>query len=67
MNENVQVSYNDDSLANKISDMWMRWDTARSVWKTDQQELRNYIFATDTRKTSNSKLPWKNSKQLLII
>ena len=61
MNENVQVSYNDDSLANKISDMWVRWDTARSVWKTDQQELRNYIFATDTRKTSNSKLPWKNS------
>lgn len=61
MNENVQVSYNDDSLANKIADMWMRWDTARSVWKTDQQELRNYIFATDTRKTANSKLPWKNS------
>jgi hypothetical protein len=61
MNENVQVNYNDDSLANKISDMWVRWDTARSVWKTDQQELRNYIFATDTRKTSNSKLPWKNS------
>ena len=61
MNENVQVSYNDDSLANKIADMWVRWDTARSVWKTDQQELRNYIFATDTRKTSNSKLPWKNS------
>jgi hypothetical protein len=61
MNENVQVSYDDDSLANKIADMWMRWDTARSVWKTDQQELRNYIFATDTRKTSNSKLPWKNS------
>ena len=61
MNENVQVSYNDDSLANKIADLWMRWDTARSVWKTDQQELRNYIFATDTRKTSNNKLPWKNS------
>lgn len=61
MNENIQVSYNDDSLANKIADMWTRWDTARSVWKSDQQELRNYIFATDTRKTSNSKLPWKNS------
>jgi len=61
MNENVQVSFNDDSLANKIADMWVRWDTARSVWKSDQQELRNYLFATDTRKTSNSKLPWKNS------
>jgi len=61
MNENVQVSYNDDSLANKIADMWVRWDNARNVWKSDQQELRNYIFATDTRKTANSKLPWKNS------
>ena len=61
MNENVQVSFNDDALANKIADMWVRWDTARAVWKSDQQELRNYLFATDTRKTSNSKLPWKNS------
>lgn len=61
MNENVQVSFDDDSLANKIADMWVKWDTNRSVWKSDQQELRNYLFATDTRKTSNSKLPWKNS------
>ena len=61
MNENVQVSFDNDSLANKIADMWVKWDTNRSVWKSDQQELRNYLFATDTRKTSNSKLPWKNS------
>jgi len=61
MNENVQVSFKDDLLASKIADMWTRWDQARSVWKDDQQELRNYLFATDTRKTSNSKLPWKNS------
>jgi hypothetical protein len=61
MNNNVQVSFDNDSLANKIADMWVKWDTNRSVWKADQQELRNYLFATDTRKTSNSKLPWKNS------
>jgi hypothetical protein len=61
MNENIQVSFEDDSLANKIADMWVRWDNARNVWKSDQQELRNYLFATDTRKTSNNKLPWKNS------
>jgi hypothetical protein len=61
MNNNVQVSFDNDSLANKIADMWVKWDTNRSVWKSDQQELRNYLFATDTRKTSNSKLPWKNS------
>ncbi|MFY8212135.1 MAG: hypothetical protein ACOVLB_05655 [Candidatus Nanopelagicus sp.] len=61
MNDNIQVSYKDDALANKITDMWVRWDSARSVWKSNQQELRNYLFATDTRTTSNSKLPWKNS------
>lgn len=61
MNENIQVSFDDDALAKKIADMWVRWDNARNVWKSDQQELRNYLFATDTRKTSNSKLPWKNS------
>ena len=26
-----------------------------------RKELRNYIYATDTRTTSNSKLPWTNS------
>jgi len=61
MNENVQVSFNDDSLAVHISDMWTRWDSARNVWKEDQSELRSYLFATDTRATSNSRLPWKNS------
>lgn len=61
MNDNIQVSFEDDVLARTISDMWVRWDSSRSSWKTEQQELRNYLFATDTRKTSNSKLPWKNS------
>ena len=61
MNENIQTSFDDDSLAVKISDMWTRWDSGRSQWKDDQQELRNYLYATDTRKTSNNKLPWKNS------
>jgi uncharacterized protein YutD len=61
MNENIQTTFDDDALAVKISDMWTRWDSARSTWKSDQQELRNYLYATDTRKTSNSKLPWKNS------
>ena len=61
MNENIQVSYKNDLLANKIADMWVRWDSSRSTWKSDIQELRQYLFATDTRKTSNSALPWKNS------
>ena len=61
MNNNIQSDFSDDALAVTISDMWVRWDSARSSWKDEQQELRSYIFATNTRKTSNNKLPWKNS------
>jgi len=61
MNNNISTAYDDDALASKISDMWTRWDTARSVWKEEKNALRQYLFATDTRSTSNSKLPWKNS------
>ena len=61
MNNNISTAYDDDALASKISDMWTKWDTARSVWKEEKNALRQYLFATDTRSTSNSKLPWKNS------
>lgn len=53
-----------DSLAQAITDNWIRWDSLRTNWKTEKMELRNYIFATDTRKTSNASLPWKNSTTL---
>lgn len=61
MNNNISTAYDDDALASKISDLWTRWDSARSVWKEEKNALRQYLFATDTRSTSNSKLPWKNS------
>ena len=61
MNNVFQTEYQKDVLAVRIADMWVKWDSARIPWKTDKQELRNYLFATSTRDTSNSKLPWKNS------
>lgn len=62
MNENIQTTgYDDDTLAVKIADMWVRWNQARAPWRDSTQELRAYLFATDTRATSNGKLPWKNS------
>ncbi len=62
MNENIQTTgYDDDTLAVKIADMWVRWNQARAPWRDSTQELRAYLFATDTRTTSNASLPWKNS------
>lgn len=62
MNDNIQVtSFARDKLAAYITDMWIKWDQARISWKESQQELRAYLFATDTSSTTNNKLPWKNS------
>jgi hypothetical protein len=50
-----------DGLAVSISNSYSTWDSLRAAWMKDRSELRNYIFATDTRSTSNAQLPWKNS------
>lgn len=49
------------SLAGSIANSWSEWDSLRSKWLEEKKELRNYVFATDTRTTSNSKNPWSNS------
>lgn len=50
-----------DPLASAISNKFQEWDSLRQAWMGDKQELRNYLFATSTRSTTNAKLPWKNS------
>lgn len=50
-----------NAIAKTIANKWVTWNSNRNDWLTEKKELRQYLFATDTRKTSNSKLPWKNS------
>jgi len=57
----VQSLISPDILASDIANKWHEWDNYRSGWKDEKVELRNYIYATDTRTTTNSKLPWSNS------
>lgn len=49
-----------DSLAKEISSMYDTYNSQRNSKINDWVELRGYLFATDTSKTTNSKLPWKN-------
>lgn len=50
-----------DDTAGYVSQTWSRFNIQRQAKIDEWLELRNYIFATDTRTTSNSTLPWKNS------
>jgi len=49
------------ALATEIADRWTIWNNSRQQKIEEWKEIRNYIYATDTRTTSNSKLPWTNS------
>lgn len=56
----LQQSLRPDELASWIAYQWNDWNTQRRPWLEEKLELRNYVFATDTTKTSNASLPWKN-------
>ena len=62
MHDNVSTpNFASDDLALKLADYWVKWDAARTNWKEEKKELRDYLFATSTRDTTNAQLPWKNS------
>lgn len=50
-----------DQLGCWIANTFQEWDNYRANKKADWRELYKYIYATDTRTTSNSVLPWKNT------
>ena len=49
-----------EGIAYQIANHYVEWNTYRNKWLDEKRELRNYIFATDTTKTTNSQNPWKN-------
>jgi hypothetical protein len=47
-------------LATRLTERFIEWDTLRMVKKNDWEEVRRYVYATDTTQTTNNQLPWKN-------
>lgn len=50
--------------ASWVSNLWDTFNNQRASKMVDWEEIKKYIFATDTRTTSNASLPWKNSTTL---
>lgn len=50
-----------ERLAKQIAELYTKWEMYRNVWLSGTKEVREYIFATDTRHTTNTSNPWKNS------
>lgn len=60
----IQSILNQDNLAKQLAMLYNRWYLQRTEKEGEWRELRNYLFATDTTKTTNSKLPWRNKTTL---
>jgi hypothetical protein len=49
-----------DDLAKSIADTWRLWNNFRQEKIGDWEEIRSYLYATDTTHTDVGSLPWKN-------
>lgn len=57
----LSAAASQDDKAAWVSSLWTKFNDQRMEKLAEWQELRDYIFATDTTTTTNSTLPWKNS------
>ena len=53
-----------DDLATFVVDKYTTWRSSCFDWLDQSKELRNYLFQTSTRDTTNNQLPWKNSTSI---
>ena len=52
---------NPDQMAVEIANRWREWSNLRAPKVEEWKELRNYLYATDTKTTNNAILPWSNN------
>lgn len=52
---------NADQLATQIAYKYQEYRSLRKVWEAERTELIKYVYATDTKTTTNKSLPWANS------
>ncbi len=53
-----------DRQASQIAEKYITLQNLRRPWLNTIEEVRKYVFATDTTSTTNSKTPWKNKTTL---
>lgn len=49
-----------DNLGAYIAQQYQTWENSRAPKLAEWREIQQYVFATDTTMTTNSKLPWSN-------
>lgn len=50
-----------DKGATSIATQYAKWKDNRRSWELQKDELRQYVYQTDTKQTRNKALPWCNT------
>ena len=58
--ENLRDVLSPELLATRLTERYIQFETLRQVKKNEWEEIRRYVYATDTNFTTNSMNPWKN-------
>jgi hypothetical protein len=61
---NIDNVISKDEIGCRVADYWTQWRALSATWRADVEEIRKYLFQTDTTQTANSKLPWKNKTSI---
>ena len=59
-----QILATEDTVASFVVNKYTDWRNNSQHIRDEMKELRNYVFQTDTTKTTNKKLPWKNKTSI---
>lgn len=57
----IHLDFKQDEASTWVSQLWDTYNNQRAGKLSEWSETRNYLFATDTTTTTNSRLPWNNS------
>ncbi|QDP48760.1 MAG: putative portal protein [Prokaryotic dsDNA virus sp.] len=59
--ETIRSMLGIEPMADHIGNRWHELKMARGHWEKEKREIRNYVFATDTRTTTNNQEGWRNT------
>ena len=57
----LEPSGEDAGIVKQLVQMFDNYQGCRGAWDTEIDEIADFLFATDTKSTSNSKLPFHNT------
>ena len=58
------ASMDDYCVATAVANLWIGWDSDRTQWRKEREEVLAYIYATSTETTTNKNNEWNHTTHI---